>query len=346
MKKKTDSLSGPVCILSLVAGSFARTLPTLILTQGVMYGVGFLIFYYPIISFIDEFWVRRRGFAYGILCGASGVSGTTIPLIIQALLRRYGYPTTLRAIAVALFVSTGPLIPLLKGRLPPTAEQAISARTDWSFLHAPLFWVYNLSNVLMGLGYFFPSLYLPSYATTVGLSSVHGALLLTVMSCSQVAGQFSFGYLSDRRVPVDILITVSLLVASIATLTSWGLSHSLPPLVVFALLYGFFGAGYTALWARMVTAISAEPTASQTIFGIFCAGKGIGNVLAGPVGAGLLGAAGDGVRKTRGFGYGAIKYEAVVLFTGACLLLSAASLGMKGVQHGTVARRWWSTWIR
>jgi MFS family permease len=206
--------------------------------------------------------------------------------------------------------------------------------------------MYNVSNVLMGLGYFFPSLYLPSYATTVGLSTVHGALLLTVMSCSQVAGQFTFGYLSDRRVPVDVLITVSLLVASVATLTSWGLSHSLAPLVVFALLYGFFGAGYTALWARMVTAISAEPTASQTIFGIFCAGKGVGNVLAGPVGAGLLGAtAGDGVRKTRGFGYGAIKYEAVVLFTGACLLLSAATLGVKCVKPGVFRMRWLNTWV-
>ena len=64
----------PLCLLGLVAGSFARTLATLIVTQGVMYGVGFTVFYYPIISMVNEYWSARRGMAYGILCSASGVS--------------------------------------------------------------------------------------------------------------------------------------------------------------------------------------------------------------------------------------------------------------------------------
>src|SRR5271167_1272429 len=71
------------------AGSFAKTLASLILTQGIMYGVGFLIFYYPILSMVDEFWVTRRGMAYGLLCSASGASGSIMPLVIQALLRKY-----------------------------------------------------------------------------------------------------------------------------------------------------------------------------------------------------------------------------------------------------------------
>ncbi|OAR01883.1 hypothetical protein LLEC1_05529, partial [Akanthomyces lecanii] len=101
----------PVCILSLVAGSFATTLEVLILTQGAAYGLGFLIFYYPILHMVSEYWVARRGMAYGILCGASGISGTVMPFVVQALLARYGYATTLRAVAVALVVLTGPMIP-------------------------------------------------------------------------------------------------------------------------------------------------------------------------------------------------------------------------------------------
>jgi hypothetical protein len=41
-----------------------------------------------------------------------------MPFVLQALLSRYGYRTTLRAVAVALTLLTGPLIPLLKGRVP------------------------------------------------------------------------------------------------------------------------------------------------------------------------------------------------------------------------------------
>lgn len=310
----------PLCIISLVAGSFANELGTLVLTQGVLYGVGFVIFYYPILSMVDEYWVRRRGMAYGFLCSASGVSGAVTPLSLQALLRRYGHRTTLRGVAVFLFVLTGPLIPLLKGR--PVQQQNVRLRTDWSFLRTRLFWIYSASNLLMGLGYFFPSLYLPSYASEMGLSTSKGALLLALMSVAQVAGQFTFGYLSDKNTSVNALITVPASTAAIATLSAWGLARSLSPLILFALLYGFFGAGYTAMWARMVTAVSKEPSAAQAIFGLFNFGKGIGNIAAGPISAGLLRWSSDGG------GYGLGTYKAVVLFTGVCLLGSALSLVM------------------
>ncbi|KAF1848108.1 MFS general substrate transporter [Cucurbitaria berberidis CBS 394.84] len=301
-----------------LAGSFADRLSTLIFTQGVMYGIGFIIFYYPILSMVDEFWVRRRGMAYGLLCSASGASGAVTPLILQALLRRFGYRTTLRAVAVVLVLLTGPLIPLLKGR---PGQHNASPRTDWSFCKKRLFWTYSISNLLMGMGFFFPSLYLPSFASSLGLSVSKGALLLAIMSVSQVAGQFTFGYLSDKKLSLNALITASSSVAAIATLSTWGLARSLVPLIFFAVLYGFFGAGYTAMWARMVTAVSKEPSASQAMFGLFCFGKGIGNILAGPISAGLL----SGSNDTGGYGNG--MYKAVVIFTGGSLLLSAGSLG-------------------
>ncbi|PVH99950.1 MFS general substrate transporter [Periconia macrospinosa] len=261
----------PLCIAGLVAGSFANTLGTLLFTQGVMYGIGFTIFYYPILSMVDEFWIRRRGMAYGLLCSSSGASGAVTPIIVQLLLHRYGYKTTFRIFAVAMAVLTGPLIPLLKGRL--EHRQTTNLRTDWSFLRKRLFWTYSMSNIFMGLGYFFPAVFLPSYATLIGLRGSRGALLLTLMSIAQVAGQFGFGYLSDKKVSLNALISASSLTAAIATLSLWGLARSMLPLAVFAVLYGFFAAGYTAVWARMVTTISEEPSASQAMFGLFCAGK-------------------------------------------------------------------------
>ena len=240
---------GPTCLLGLIAGSFARNLGTLILTQGVMYGTGFILFYYPILSMVNEYWIARRGFAYGLLCSASGVSGAVMPFGVEKCLQRYGYPTTLRAVAIGLFVITGPLIPLLKPRLPDTGASGARARTDWGFLRSSLFWTYSLSNFAMGMGYFFPSLYVPSYALASGMSSTQGALLLALMAVSQVLGQTSFGYLSDRsRVSINALAGSSTVVAAVAVYTCWGLAQSFGALVAFSLIYGFFGAGYTALW--------------------------------------------------------------------------------------------------
>lgn len=244
-----------------------------------------------------------------------------MPFVIEAMLNKYGYATTLRVIAIALAVLTGPLMPLLKGRLPPT-EQSTLGKTDWTFLKKPLFWVYCTSNVIQGLGYFFPSLYLPSYAVSIGLTPTQGALLLALLSVSQVLGQFSFGYLSDHRVPLNSLIIMSTLLSGLASLALWGLARSLAVLIAFSFVYGFFGAGYVAMWARMGTAVSDEPTAALATFSLFCFGKGLGNVAAGPISASLISPViviGN---------YGVVKYKAVILFTGACMLCSAVSVGV------------------
>lgn len=307
-----------ICLAGVLASSFAHTVGALIFTQGVMYGVGFTIFYYPILGMVNEYWVARRGMAYGLLCSASGFSGIIFPFSLAAMLDRYGSATTLRAVAVGLAVATGPLIFFIKGRLPITAEEATTVRTNWSFLRVPLFWVYSVSNLMQGLGYFFPSLYLPSYATTLGLSSRMGALLLALMSISQVFGQLSFGYLSDRRFSVNSLTLTSTIITAGAVLALWGLSRSFALLVVFALIYGFFAAGYTAMWARMGTAVTSESTSAFAAFGLLNVGKGVGNILAGPISAGLLR---QGIDRMR---YAALRYEAVVLFTGSCMIASAA----------------------
>ncbi|TVY56206.1 Fujikurins efflux protein [Lachnellula cervina] len=153
-------LGWPLCILSLVAGSFAETLNGLIATQGVMYELGFVILTYPIYSFVDEWFVARKGMAFGIVSAASGFTGMFVPFIIEILLHKYGYKTTLRAIAVAISVLTAPLIPFLKGKLPP-ADQSARAKTNWGFVKRPLFWIYGASTLMQNFGFFFPALYLP-----------------------------------------------------------------------------------------------------------------------------------------------------------------------------------------
>jgi MFS family permease len=318
-------LLGPICIGGLVAGSFANTLETLILTQGVAYGVGFLILYYPILIMVNEYWISRRGMAYGLLCGASGVSGAIMPFVVQALLAKYGYQTTLRAIAVGLAVMTGPLIPFLDGRLPPS-EHVNTPKTNWSFFKSPLFWLYSVSNVFQGFGYFFPSLYLPSFATSLGLGEKSGPILLAIMSISQVVGQFAFGYLSDRKMPLDVLVCTSTLMAAVATLTAWRLANSFPILVVFTILYGFFGAGFTATWAKMSTTITDDVTAGPIVFGLLNLGKGIGNVLAGPIGGLLVYSSSAPQHSSTTTTLTESSYHWVIIFTGTCMFASTCTI--------------------
>jgi MFS family permease len=307
----------PFCIGGLVAGSYANTIGGLIATQGIMYGFGFITLTYPIISMINEYWIARKGMAFGLISAASGASGAVMPFIIQALLSRYGYKTTLRAIAVAMAVLTGPLLPVFKGRLPPS-ERTQTAKTNWSFIRKPLFYIYGLSTLIYGLGFFFPLLYLPSYATALGLTSIQGALLLSIMSISQVLGQFFFGYLSDRNISVGILCSICMLVSTLSVFSTWGTAKSLPLLVVFSIVYGFFASAFSTLRVAMGRAVSDDPSSVVATYSIFVFFQGIGNILVGPISAGLLA---QTVKKSE---YGIERYRNMIIFTGVCMFGSAA----------------------
>ncbi|TEY50410.1 hypothetical protein BOTCAL_0277g00080 [Botryotinia calthae] len=310
----------PICILGLVAGSFCDTVQGLIWTQGVMYGSGLLILTYPIISMINEWWIARKGMAFGLISAASGVSGAGMPFIIQFLLERYGYKTALRIIAVGITIMTVPLLPLLKGRLPPS-ERSSLARTNWGFLKEKLFYIYGSATLIYGMGFFYPGVYLPSFATNIGLSGTQGAAILEVMSVAQVAGQFACGYLSDKNFSVNALAVVCAIMATISSLLLWGFAKSMGLLVAYGIVYGFFGYGFSTMRVAMGKLICSDPASVVSIYSIFVCLQGVGNVLVGPISGGLF-----GERVVLG-GYGVERYKDMVIYTGCCMAGCAGVIG-------------------
>ncbi|CCF33631.1 monocarboxylate transporter [Colletotrichum higginsianum] len=301
-----------LCVASLVGASFADSVPGLIATQGVLYGFGFLMLYFPVLRMLNEWFVARRGLAYGVLYAGGGFSGVGLPFLLQLLLSRYGYRTTLRAVAVAQFACVAPVLHMVKGRLPPSPRGAMRM-FDVSFLRQPLFYCFALSNLFQGFAYYIPSLYLPSYASAIGLSGTMGALLLAAHNLATVFGQLGFGWLSDRTDNVFALMFVSSFVSSVAAFTLWGFAHSLALLVVFALVFGMFAGGFLIFWAKFGAMLSDDP---QPVFSMMAFGKGIGNLATGPITAGLL-------TKPVSWGYGMGRYESLILFLGSFMLCSS-----------------------
>lgn len=57
----------PIMAGGLLAASFATKVWHLILTQGVIYGIGGSIVYYATIMFLDEWFEQRKGTAFGVM---------------------------------------------------------------------------------------------------------------------------------------------------------------------------------------------------------------------------------------------------------------------------------------
>lgn len=56
-----------LCIVACIASSFATQTWHLILSQGALYGLGTVFLYTPSFSLMNEWFVKRRGLAYGVM---------------------------------------------------------------------------------------------------------------------------------------------------------------------------------------------------------------------------------------------------------------------------------------
>lgn len=88
--------------ISLLIASFSTQVTELVMTQGALYGIGGAFVYSPFIFYLDEWFIERKGLAFGILWAGTGISGTIIPVVISWGLDTYGFRATLRAWAVVM----------------------------------------------------------------------------------------------------------------------------------------------------------------------------------------------------------------------------------------------------
>ena len=90
---------------------------------------------------------------------------------------------------------------------------------------------------MQGLSYFPVSLYIPSYAASLGYSSLNGTLALAAFNLAAVVGQVLVGYYCDRGSYTTAMLISSIL-SAIFAFVLWGFAHSMALIYVFAVLFG------------------------------------------------------------------------------------------------------------
>lgn len=93
----------------------------------------------------------------------TATGGLILPLVLPKMIAAYGPAKSLRILSIAIACCMVPLLPFLKGRLPPTRVNRPVSRANyrsWPKNKSLLFLM--LVNTLQGFGYFVPILWLPS----------------------------------------------------------------------------------------------------------------------------------------------------------------------------------------
>lgn len=63
-----------VMCIALALSSFSKTTTHLILSQGVLYAIGGSVAYSPTILFIDEWFIKKKGFAFGVMWASQSLN--------------------------------------------------------------------------------------------------------------------------------------------------------------------------------------------------------------------------------------------------------------------------------
>ncbi|KAK6216085.1 hypothetical protein LQW54_003861 [Pestalotiopsis sp. IQ-011] len=312
--------------LSLAMSSFCTSVPQLIGTQGVLFGIGGCVAYCPSTLYIDEWFARRKGMAYGFVWSAAGVGGVVLPLIFEILLGRFGFRTAMRIWSGVMFAGSAPLAWFIKPRLPYSANINNKRSFNMRFVVSRRFMLHQLVNVIQATGYFLPGIFLPVYARMhFGTSSFLSTLTVMLMNIAVTIGLVVMGLLSDRLRPTSCML-ISAAGAATAVLLVWGLSVTLPALYAFCVLYGLFAGGWAAIWPGIMKEVSQKGEAEGygltdpiMVHGHLCVGRGVGNVVSGPLSDALVRGMPWKSKSVAGYGSG---YGVLILYIGLTGLVS------------------------
>ena len=235
----------PGCLLMstgfLLAGWSTHTWH-LLLTQGLLYGVGSSMLYFPLISVAPEYFDRRRGAAMGVILSAAGIGGLGYSLILPTLLDRVGARWTLRIMSLENFIIG---LPVALAALPSRGSENRPTFVNWRIARKPAFVLQALAAMLQAAGNFVPMTFTPEFSVALGYTAAFGAVLLSINNGVNAVSRILTGFLADAFGRQNILI-LSVVGSAVSVLALWlgATIYGAKGLwVAFVVLYGILAGG-------------------------------------------------------------------------------------------------------
>ncbi|CAG7953245.1 unnamed protein product [Penicillium nalgiovense] len=217
------------------------------LVYGVLGGISLSLIFGPAIAIVAHYFNARRGFATGIASSGGAVGGVVFPLMLQKLFDSAGFAWATRTagfVCIVTFILAGILI---RPRFPPKSLTLSTVRPDLTIFRQGGLALTSLGVFFLEWGLFIPFTYLTSYAIDHGSSAAFSYMLLSLINAAGVFGRWVPGFYADRLGRFNMLI-LTVLGCLLSILCLWlPTKSSEPMMVVFALVFGFFGGSNVSL---------------------------------------------------------------------------------------------------
>ena len=243
-------------IIAVFLASCATTDWQVVLTQGLLFGVGGILLNFVHVSIFPEWFDKKQGQAMGIIWTGYRIGALAFPPICQWLLEKHGYEESLRVLIFPMLTLLLPSIVLLRGRY--TAATVVSQAPEPSVsklqaLRQPNVLYFLVASALWDFVINVPYMFITTFAADLGLSRTDQTLAFTLVQISNLLGTYGCGWLSDQGFHEELLGGIAILTA-LTHFLLWGFCKSKLFLFVYALAVGFTSGGkYTSETGALLT---------------------------------------------------------------------------------------------
>ena len=218
-----------------IAAGFVDSIGQLIVTQGILVGIGIGFIYVPSLPILSQWFEARRSLANGIASAGSGFGGALFAWTTGAIIDAFGLKWALCTTGLITFFLTAIATSLLRDRnkyiRPPQLALDTSLLKTYE-VQLLLAW----SFVSM-LGYITLLFSLSDFALSIGISPQRATDVIGLLNVGTAIGRPIIGIASDKSNRIDVALALTL-ICGLSCFALWIPVQSYGLLVFFSLLAG------------------------------------------------------------------------------------------------------------
>ncbi|EAU80686.2 hypothetical protein CC1G_08293 [Coprinopsis cinerea okayama7 len=216
----------------------------LLVTQGIMLGLGAGICDGALFPVVAHWWYKRRGLVFGLAAVGASAGGAVYPIAARELIPLVGFPWTMRIMGFFSAFALGSASILVSRRLPP--KNMPGGIFNLAVFKNKTFSVYCGSTLVIFLGIYTVLTYIDIGATRAGISPEFSFYLVSIANASAAPTRVAIGLLADRFGAVNVIVPFTL---SAAILTfAWPYATTKGSLIALAVLYGMCNSAFASVF--------------------------------------------------------------------------------------------------
>ncbi|KAG7444069.1 MFS general substrate transporter [Guyanagaster necrorhizus] len=300
-------------ILSLVLTSISTQFYQYVLAQGILFGLGVGLLFYPSLASVSTYFCKYRASALGIAAAGSSLGGVMYPIMLQHLFEHVGFGWGVRVSALVSGVGCGIALVTVTALTPGQKRGRCSFRLCSTFKDGRFDFL-MVGSSLVALGLFIPLFYIVDFAHDLSISRDTSYLVLALMNLGGVFGRIAPAVLSDTIGRFNILAPSAFL-SGVLCLTLWILARTLSSVIAFSILYGFFSGSFISVITPCVAQIS-DVREIGTRIGVLYSVISFPSLIGGPTAGALLALEGGSYT-------GMIIFSGATTIAGSCFIIGA-----------------------